>query len=139
VGCSRYCGHRSLSTNRRSSSRTRHSGSSDRRFRTSRSGSQHRSSHSGHRHPTGTSTSHGDDTSLTCWYHQRFGRLARNCSSPCSYQHPGNLTQLTPTAAHVCTPPSGRLFVTDRFSWRRFLIDTGSDLCVFPHILVTST
>jgi hypothetical protein len=35
-------------------------------------------------------------------------------------------------AAHVCTSDSGRLFITDKVSKRRFLIDTGSDICVFP-------
>jgi hypothetical protein len=29
---------------------------------------------------------------------------------------------------------SGRLFITDKASKRRFLIDTGSDLCVFPRL-----
>jgi hypothetical protein len=30
----------------------------------------------------------------------------------------------------------GRLFVTDRHSKRQFLIDTGSDLCVYPRRLI---
>lgn len=34
-------------------------------------------------------------------------------------------------AANDC-PSSGRLFVTDRRSKMQFLVDTGSDLCVFP-------
>jgi hypothetical protein len=36
------------------------------------------------------------------------------------------------TAANVCTTSSGRLFVTDRNSKQRYLVDTGSDLCIFP-------
>jgi hypothetical protein len=39
-------------------------------------------------------------------------------------------------AAHVCTPNNGRLFITDRTSKRRFLVDTGSDLCVYPRKLI---
>lgn len=34
------------------------------------------------------------------------------------------------------SPSSGRLFITDRKSKIQFLIDTGSDLCVFPRILL---
>jgi hypothetical protein len=44
----------------------------------------------------------------------------------------GKLTQRTLTAAHVCTIPLGRLFVTDKSSKHQFLVDTGSDLCVYP-------
>jgi hypothetical protein len=39
-------------------------------------------------------------------------------------------------ATHICTTSTGRLFITDKTSKRRFLIDTGSDLCVFPRKLV---
>lgn len=35
-------------------------------------------------------------------------------------------------ATEDCPPSAGRLFVTDRRSKMQFLIDTGSDLCVFP-------
>jgi hypothetical protein len=35
-------------------------------------------------------------------------------------------------AADACFITSGRLFITDRVSKLRFLVDTGSDLCVFP-------
>ena len=41
------------------------------------------------------------------------------------------LCQRTLTAANVCTTSSGRLFVMDRISKQRYLVDTGSDLCVF--------
>jgi hypothetical protein len=49
----------------------------------------------------------------------------------------GKLKQQLP-AANVCTTTTttGSLFITDRVSKRRFLIDTGSDLCVFPRKLV---
>jgi hypothetical protein len=40
-------------------------------------------------------------------------------------------------AESVCpTSPSGRLFITDRSTKIQYLIDTGSDLCVFPRVSV---
>jgi hypothetical protein len=47
----------------------------------------------------------------------------------------GKLTQQTSPAAHVCAT-TGCLFVTDRLSKRQFLVDTGSDLCVYPRRLI---
>ena len=38
-------------------------------------------------------------------------------------------------AANVCTTSSGRLFVTDRISKQRHLVDIRYDLCVFPRKL----
>ena len=35
-------------------------------------------------------------------------------------------------AADACPQTTGRLFITDRVSNMRFLVDTGSDLCVIP-------
>lgn len=35
-------------------------------------------------------------------------------------------------ATHDCSVSSGRLFVTDRSTNTQFLVDTGSDLCVYP-------
>ena len=40
------------------------------------------------------------------------------------------------TAAHVCTTSSGLLLVTDRISKLRYLVETGSDLSVFPRRLL---
>ena len=48
----------------------------------------------------------------------------------------GKLGQRTLEAAHVCFTNSGRLLVTDRTSKLQYLIDTGSDLSVFPHKLL---
>jgi hypothetical protein len=42
----------------------------------------------------------------------------------------------TSPAAHVCATVTGRLFITDKSSKQRFLIDTGLDLCVFPRKLI---
>jgi hypothetical protein len=44
----------------------------------------------------------------------------------------GKLTPQTPVAGNVCAAATDRLFVTDKYSKRLFLIDTGSDLCVYP-------
>jgi hypothetical protein len=40
-------------------------------------------------------------------------------------------------AADACSTPAGPLFITDRISNLRFLVDTVSDLCVFHRKLVT--
>jgi hypothetical protein len=48
----------------------------------------------------------------------------------------GKLTQQTPPAANVCSTTTGRLFIKDQSSKRQFLVDTGSDLCVYPRRLV---
>jgi hypothetical protein len=39
-------------------------------------------------------------------------------------------------AKHASTTSTGRLFITGKTYKRRFLIDTGSDLCVFPRKLI---
>jgi predicted aspartyl protease len=39
-------------------------------------------------------------------------------------------------AESICKSTAGRLYVTDRHSQNKFLIDTGSDLCVFPRSLM---
>jgi hypothetical protein len=44
--------------------------------------------------------------------------------------------QQTSPAAYVYTTATGRLFITNKSSKRRFLIDMGSDLCVFPRKLI---
>ena len=48
----------------------------------------------------------------------------------------GKLCQQSLRAANVCTTTSGRLFITDRVRKQRYLVDTGSDLCVFPRKLL---
>jgi hypothetical protein len=39
-------------------------------------------------------------------------------------------------ATKACSKPAGRLFITDRASKIQMLVDTGSDLCVFPWKLI---
>jgi hypothetical protein len=45
-------------------------------------------------------------------------------------------TQQTSPAAHVRPTMMGCLFVTDRHSKRQFLIDTGSNLCLYLRKLI---
>jgi hypothetical protein len=48
----------------------------------------------------------------------------------------GKRTQLTSTAAPDIVTATGRTFITDQSSKRRFLNNTGSPLCVFPRKLI---
>jgi hypothetical protein len=40
-------------------------------------------------------------------------------------------------AENVCTTITGRLFITDKCTKHRFLIDTGSSICAFPRALIS--
>jgi hypothetical protein len=48
----------------------------------------------------------------------------------------GKLTQQTSAARHVCATAIGRLFITDKSTKQRFLIDTGSDFCMLLRKLI---
>jgi hypothetical protein len=50
-------------------------------------------------------------------------------------QPAGKLTQQTLATANVCATATGRLFIIGKSNKQRFLIDPGSDLCVFPRKL----
>jgi hypothetical protein len=50
----------------------------------------------------------------------------------CSPTGSRELVQQTSTATHVCVTTTAHLFITDRFNRQRFLINTGSNFCVFP-------
>jgi hypothetical protein len=63
-------------------------------------------------------------------------RRSRTKMHATMYQAVGKLSQQTLTAANVCTTGSSRLFVTDRATKEQYLIDTGSDLSVFPRKLL---
>jgi len=54
--------------------------------------------------------------------------------TPDSRENPpaGKLHRRTLMTANVYTTSSSRLFVTDRYSKQRYLVDTGSNLCIFP-------
>jgi hypothetical protein len=71
-----------------------------------------------------------------CWYHLHFGARAQKCTHPCAYHQQRKPEQQTATAASVYTTTTRRFFVTDRRSKQQFLINTGSDLCMFPRKLI---
>jgi hypothetical protein len=120
---------------RRSNSRERRSPSSDRlyRFRRDSTTSRYSTPSRNFRSPSSDFHSKRGSSSRPCWYHHRFGALAKNCSPPCSFHHPGKLDKQTSVAVPVCSTSTNRLFITDHYTSHRFLIDTCSDLCVLPH------
>ncbi|XP_063629969.1 uncharacterized protein LOC134801359 [Cydia splendana] len=63
---------------------------------------------------------------------QRRGNKLRGAMYIQVGKHPGQAI----VAENVCPISSGRLFMTDRATKTQYLIDTGSDLCVFPRLLV---
>ena len=65
-----------------------------------------------------------------CWYHQRFGDDAQKCRLPCTAgKRPGQSLVATNTAGQQ----TGRLlFVTDRKSKIRFLVETGAEVSIIP-------
>jgi hypothetical protein len=65
------------------------------------------------------------------------GPRPRNCIEPRSFRQRTKLEPQSPTSAHVNTTATDRIFVTDRTCKFRFLIDTSSDLCVFPLMLIS--
>jgi hypothetical protein len=110
----------------------RRSSSRDRRYN-----QRDRLSSSRNRHLNNNSPSRLDNATSSCLYHRRFGDREQNCTQPCSYRREqGKLTLQTSAVAHVCTTATSRLFVTDKSSKLLFLINTGSDLCVFPRKLI---
>ena len=63
-----------------------------------------------------------------CFYHERFGDDAKNCKAPCN--HPAALGIATVTS---CRDKRARLlYVKDDISGRRFLVNTGALVSVFP-------
>jgi hypothetical protein len=44
--------------------------------------------------------------------------------------------QQTSLVEHVCAASIGRLLITDRLTSQQFLVDTGSDLLVYPRRLI---
>jgi hypothetical protein len=77
--------------------------------------------------PYNKSPTRHDAATTCCWYHRRFGTRAQNCTKPCAFRQQRNPAHPTSMVAYVCTTATGRVFITDRSSKQRFLIDTGSD------------
>ncbi|KAF7263216.1 hypothetical protein GWI33_003487, partial [Rhynchophorus ferrugineus] len=75
-----------------------------------------------------------------CWYHYNYAERARRCRPGCRYEKPkrecgkpaGRSLMAASDGHHIMR----RLFVKDRNSNQEFLVDTGTDLCVFPRRLV---
>ncbi|XP_037877338.1 uncharacterized protein K02A2.6-like [Bombyx mori] len=69
-----------------------------------------------------------------CWYHFRYGTKAVRCVQPCDYKASENSQQSGQSlmATQDCRNTTGRLFITDSKTKNQFLIDTGSDICVYP-------
>jgi hypothetical protein len=86
--------------------------------------------------PNSRSLSRGDTTPTLCWYHHLFGARVEKCTTPCAYCQQRKPTQQTSPVAHVRSTTTGCLFIKDKSSKRQFLVDTGSDLCVYPHRLI---
>jgi hypothetical protein len=63
-----------------------------------------------------------------CRYHRRFGPRAQNCTQPCAFHKQRNPAQPAAAAEHVCNTATGRLFISDKSTKQRFLIDMGSNL-----------
>ncbi|XP_023232703.1 uncharacterized protein LOC111632504 [Centruroides sculpturatus] len=65
-----------------------------------------------------------------CWYHNRFGAKAQKCTPPCSFSNKRERRSVEAT----CTLPeqSRRLFILDKRTNINFLVDTGSDVSIFP-------
>jgi hypothetical protein len=61
----------------------------------------------------------------------------QKCTQPCTYRQQEKLPQLTSSVAHVCATTTGLLLITDRLGEWQFLVDTGSDLCVYPRRLIS--
>ena len=63
-----------------------------------------------------------------CFCHKRFGDSAKNCKAPCKH-----LTAPKIAAVTTCRDKQARLlYVKDDISGRRFLVDTGALVSVFP-------
>ena len=97
---------------------------------------KHRNSSRSHHRSRSSSRSRSRDRHQregdTFWYHWRFGENARKCEKPCRFRsgkRRGQSLMATDDESHTFS----RLFVADRHTKFRFLIDIGADLCVFPH------
>lgn len=69
-----------------------------------------------------------------CFYHRRFGKRARKAL----LLHAGKRERRTLMAANGSATRPCRLYVTDRKTKERYLVDTGSDVSVYPHRYLTT-
>ncbi|GFX64392.1 transposon Tf2-11 polyprotein [Trichonephila clavipes] len=63
-----------------------------------------------------------------CYYHRRYKEQARKCVSPCAKK------RVSSVIAGMAEPSqhTSRLFLLDRKSGQKFLIDSGCEICVIP-------
>ncbi|GFX62229.1 retrovirus-related Pol polyprotein from transposon 297 [Trichonephila clavipes] len=67
-----------------------------------------------------------------CYYHRRYKEQARKCVSPCAFVQ--KKKRVSSVIAGMAEPSkhTSRLFLLDRKSGQKFLIDSGSEICVIP-------
>ncbi|GFY02161.1 retrovirus-related Pol polyprotein from transposon opus [Trichonephila clavipes] len=80
--------------------------------------------------------SHSRSTSVNrgsgiCYYHRRYKEQARKCVSPCAFVQKKRVSSVIAGMAEPSQHTS-RLFLLDRKSGQKFLIDSGSKICVIP-------
>ncbi|GFW43654.1 hypothetical protein TNCV_4770031 [Trichonephila clavipes] len=63
-----------------------------------------------------------------CYYHRRYKEQARKCVSPCAKKRVSSVIAGMPEPSKH----TSRLFLLDRKSGQKFLIDSGSEICVIP-------
>ncbi|GFT68950.1 retrovirus-related Pol polyprotein from transposon 17.6 [Trichonephila clavipes] len=66
-----------------------------------------------------------------CYYHRRYKEQARKCVSPCAFVQKKRVSSVIAGMAEPSQHTS-RLFLLDRKSGQKFLIDSGSEICVIP-------
>ncbi|GFV27989.1 transposon Tf2-6 polyprotein [Trichonephila clavipes] len=66
-----------------------------------------------------------------CCYHRRYKEQARKCVSPCAFVKKKRVSSVIAGMAEPSKHTS-RLFLLDRKSGQKFLIDSGSEICVIP-------
>ncbi|GFY16605.1 transposon Ty3-G Gag-Pol polyprotein [Trichonephila clavipes] len=66
-----------------------------------------------------------------CYYHRRYKEQARKCASPCAFVQKKRVSSVIAGMAEPSQHTS-RLFLLDRMSGQKFLIDSGSEICVIP-------
>lgn len=65
-----------------------------------------------------------------CFYHAKYGDAARKCRAPC--KHP-SAASLQVGNVNICTDSGSKLlYLKDDVSGRRFLVDTGARVSVYP-------
>ncbi|GFW11169.1 retrovirus-related Pol polyprotein from transposon 17.6 [Trichonephila clavipes] len=66
-----------------------------------------------------------------CYYHRRYKEQARKCVSLCAFVQKKRVSSVIAGMAEPSQHTS-RLFLLDRKSGQKFLIDSGSEMCVIP-------